>query len=327
MPSLPAREPSWLKVTATTARLWLSRRRSRGPVRAPGRRWVNLLSVLALVMAGLAAYAVTTAVLSRHPATAPPGSPGSAVAGGAAAVRGRAAVWVAGQVSRGAIVACDPAMCSVLQSRGLPAADMLVLRPGASDPLGSDVVVATAAVRSELGGRLGSVYAPVVIASFGSGSERIDVRAVAPDGAAAYRAAFGSDWAARRAVGAQLLRNPRVDASAAARDELVAGRVDPRLLDTLAALATLHPVRVVAFGDSPPGSTAGVPLRAADLAGASGGTAASGVAGLRSMLAFLHAQRPPYLPAQADIIQPAGGEPVLRIEFAAPSPLGLLGAR
>jgi hypothetical protein len=41
----------------------------------------------------------------------------------------------------------------------------------------------------------------------------------------------------------------------------------------------------------------------------------------------VHAQRPPYLPAQAGIIQPAGGESVLRIEFAAPSPLGLLGAQ
>jgi hypothetical protein len=325
--SLPAREPSWPKVAATTVRLWLARRRSRKSATAPGGRRANVLSLLALVMAGLAAYAVTSAVLSRHPATSSAVGRSPAAVGGATAVRTQAAAWVAGQVSGSAIVACDAAMCAALQAQGLPAPNMVVLRAGASDPLGSDVVVATAAVRSQLGSRLGGVYAPVVIASFGSGDARIDVRAVAPDGAAAYQAAFGSDWAARRAAGAQLLRNPRIEASQAARDEIAAGQVDPRLLVTLAALAALHPVQVVDFGDAPPGASAGVPLRAADVAGPRGAPAGSAAAGLRSMRAFLHAQRPPYSPDQAAITQLPGGHPVLRIEFPAPSPLGLLGAR
>ena len=80
-------------------------------------------------------------------------------------------------------------MCAALQASGVAAGRLLVLGTSASDPLGSDLVVATPALRSEFGARLASVYAPVVIASFGSGAARIDIRAVAADGTAAYEAA------------------------------------------------------------------------------------------------------------------------------------------
>jgi len=237
-------------------------------------------------------------------------------------MRAQAAVWVAGQVSRDAIVACDPAMCAALQAHGIAAGNLLVLRSAASDPLGSDVVLATAAVRSEFGGRLAGVYAPGILASFGSGSLRIDVRAVAPDGTAAYRAALTSDLAARREAGSELLRNPQISLSAAARSELVTGQVDTRLLVTLAALAAAEPVRVTAFVDSGPGASAGMPLRAAELAAA--GRTAGSATSLRSVLAFVRAQRPPYLPAQAGIVRGSAGSSVLSIEFAAPSPVGLI---
>lgn len=48
-------------------------------------------------------------------------------------------------------------------------------------------------VRSEFGPRLASVYAPIVLASFGSGPNMVAVLATAPDGAAAYRSAAGGD--------------------------------------------------------------------------------------------------------------------------------------
>jgi hypothetical protein len=41
------------------------------------------------------------------------------------------------------------------------------------------------------------------------------------------------------------------------------------------------------------------------------------------MLAFVRAQRVPYRPAHASVAR-AAGSPVLTIEFAAPSPAGLL---
>jgi hypothetical protein len=238
----------------------------------------------------------------------------------ASTLRSQAAAWVARQVSQDAIVACDPDMCSALLARQIAPGNLLELRAGAPDPLGSDVLVATAAVRSQFGARLASVYAPAVLASFGSGRLRIDVRAVAPDGAAAYRAGLAADLTARREAGRQLLGNPRIRVSAAARSELQAGQVDSRLLTTLAALAAEKPLQVGAFGDSGPGASAGVPLRSAVITVA-GRADPAAVAGL---LTFVRAQRPPYLAARSLIEPGAAGASVLSIQFAAPSPEGLL---
>ena len=61
------------------------------------------------------------------------------------------------------------------------------LGPGSNDPLGSALVVATGPIRAHFGTRLASVYAPAVIASFGSRTARIDIRLVYPGGAASVR--------------------------------------------------------------------------------------------------------------------------------------------
>jgi hypothetical protein len=79
-----------------------------------------------------------------------------------------------------AVLSCDPAMCAVLVQHGIPAGNLLVLGPGSTDPLGSAVVLATAAVRNMFGSRLDSVYAPDTLASFGAGQAQIDIRIVAP---------------------------------------------------------------------------------------------------------------------------------------------------
>jgi hypothetical protein len=231
-------------------------------------------------------------------------------------VRDQAAAWVARQVSAGAILACDPAMCAALVRYGIPSANLLVLGPEAADPLGSSVVLATTAVRNMFGTRLATVYAPQTLASFGTGQARIDVRAIAPDGAAAYRGALAADLRARRAAGAQLLANPRMILSPSARMDLASGAVDARLLIILAAMAVSGPVHVLAFGDLGPGASMGTPLRSAQLlaAGASG----------PAMLAFVRAQRPPYLPAQSGLSPAPGGGTELTIAFTAPGPLGLL---
>jgi hypothetical protein len=234
----------------------------------------------------------------------------------AVAARAEAAAWAASQLSGGAIMACDPAMCAVLAQHGIAAGSLLILRPGTPDPLGSDVVLATAAVREMFGTRLASVYAPELLASFGAGPARIDVRAVAPDGAAAYWAAIAADLRARRLAGRELLRDPLITFGPAARTQLAAGQVDARLLTTLDTLAASEPVRVTAFIDDGPGAGPGPPLRAAEL------TASNTTA--RKMLAFFRAQRPPYLFAHAAIAAMPGGDSVLTVEFAAPAPLGLL---
>ena len=277
------------------------------------RRWPFAAGALAMV-AFLAAGA-SGAVFARPPATSSP----------VASARAQAAAWVAVQVGGDTIVACDPAMCAALLARGVPAGNMLILRSDASDPLGSDIVLATAAVRSQFGARLASVYAPQVIASFGSATQRIDVRAVAPDGAAAFRTELAADVAARRAAGRQLLGNSRISASAAARAALASGQPDARLLIMLAAMAAAGPVLIESFGDSGPHAGLGTPLRSAELAAA--GPPAAAAARLRDMLAFVRAQRPPYLARWAGIGRGADGSPVLNVGFAVPSPVGLLQVR
>jgi hypothetical protein len=328
-------EPSWATVLATTVRLWAQRRlrwnRRLWPARARWRVAVVVMLVAVVFVAGAATAALFRGGSpgGRAASSRTGGSPAPARAAdiaAAAAARQAAAAWVASQVSAEAIVACDPAMCGALQAADVPDRQLLVLGAGLADPLGSDLLVATPAVRSQFGARLTGVYAPVTLAAFGSGSTRTDVRVVAPDGAAAYRAALAADVQARRAAGTQLLHNRHIHLTAAARADLAGGEVDSRLLVTLAALAALHPVDVTGFGGAGHGASAGVPLRSADIAGARA-RGAHHPASLRSLRAFLRAQRPPYLPASLATVRVAPRRDVLRIEYRVPSPLGLLGSR
>jgi hypothetical protein len=115
--------------------------------------------------------------------------------------------------------------------------------------------------------------------------------------------------------------------------------VDSRLLTLLATLADLQPVRIISFGRPAPGADARLPLCSVDISDpATASTAgdnqnkaadrsaarASSVAYLRSGLAFLRAQRAPYLPAVIRVVHLSGGQAAIRIGFASPSPLRLL---
>ncbi len=316
--------PPWASVLATTIRLWWQRRVR--PRTGNVRSWV--LTVLVLVLAAAALGVVLSSPVGRTGAASGPvrrGQPvGTAALSAAAAARTAAARWVGGQVAADAIVACDPHMCAALQQAGVPASRLLALGPGASGPLGSDVLVATAAVRQEFGARLASVYAPDVLASFGTGPARVDIRVVAPDGAAAYVSSLRADQATRVSAGQQLLRNPRIHASAAAVPALAGGQVDAQLLTVFATLAALHPVRVLGFAAAPRGISPGLPLRTAYLAAAGPGTRQR-PSSVRALASFLRAQLPPYRPARVTEVRLPGGGSALRVEFAAPTPLGLLG--
>ena len=300
---------------ATTLRLWLQRHvlppHALSRLRTRSHRGLALIAVLAIIVAGTA---VATFALSRggHARTVPQSSPPLLKA---AASRRQAADWVAAQVSRGVIVACDPLMCNALQQRGFPAADLLAINASSGDPLGSGIVISTTAVRSQLGPRLATVYAPVVIASFGTGTYLIQVRAAAAGGIATYRSAMQADLLAREVAGRQLNRNSGIVMPSSARADLSHGRVDARILITLAALAHRFPVQVVSFSDSGPGAGPGVPLRMLTVNAPSAGY-------LSQLLAFLRAQRPPL----RALISPHshGNVSTVQIEFTAPSLPGLL---
>jgi hypothetical protein len=315
-------EPSWANVLVTTFRLWLERRglrRPAGPDAGQRSAW-RRFGLLGLVLVIFAAGALTVALV-RQASPGNPADPGRGSLRAAAAARAGAARWVVGQVSRSAIVACDPVMCATLQARGFPAGSLLSLGPSAGDPLPSDVVVATAAVHSQFGRRLASEYAPVVMASFGSGTARVQVLATAQDGAAAYLRDLRADVRTRQAGGAALLGNSNITYSAQARAALAAGQVDTRLQITLADMAHWQHLQILAFGGAGPGASPGVPLRTAELLIPAG---ASGRGYLQSALALLRAQRAPYLASSMTTARLASGRTVLLVGFAAPSPFGLL---
>jgi hypothetical protein len=329
--ALPAANPApaWGTVLATTIRL-----RARQWFWPATTRW-RVISALILAAVLFCGGAVTVA-LARGTMGGKGAAGGAQLAGTgqadtgaaivtAAAARTAAAAWMARQVDPAAIVACDPQMCAVLQSKGIPAGRLLLLGAGNAGPLGSDVIVSTAAIREEFGSRLTGVYAPVVLATFGSGNAQVAVRVVAADGSAAYQRSLHADAAARRAAGTLLLRNPHLRVSPAGRRALAAGQVDARLLSALGALATPYHVDITGFGAPATGASPDVPLRSADISPIPAGRARD-AATLDSVKRFLLAQQAPFRPADVTTVRLASGQTVLHVEFTAPSPLGLLGA-
>ena len=314
--------PSWAAVIVTTCRLWLQRHQGRGPRSAARRRrGVLALSALAAMVAGALVTLAFTSQTGQAGRTTPPPPTGAAQNAStalqvAAANRGQAAAWIAQQILPSVLIGCDPLMCQSLAAAGVSASRLSLIQPSVPDPLGVEVIVATPALQSQFGPRLATVYAPLVLARFGSGAAQIDVRYVVPGGTAAFEQSLASAQHARIQAGEQLLSNKNVQASAQASRALQAGDVDPRLLVTLGLLAHEMPVQLVAFDDSSPGASPDNPLRGAQI----GATAS---AGLSAMLAFL-AQQTTYQPSQYHVARIASGQ-VVTVQFDAPGPLGLNG--
>jgi len=290
--------------------------------RAWWRRRTAVVLTAILLVAGAGGLAFT--LVPRGPSSGQPagGHAGtSQVLAVEAAVRTQAVAWILQQVSRAALVSCDSQVCADLASRRFPTGNLLRLGPGSNDPLGSNLVVATAAVRAQYGARLASVYAPAIIATFGSGNARIDIRLVFPGGTARYRAVQPAALRARKAADAQLLANSHVTLSAAARAQLLSGEIDPRLPLLIAAMADNHPVHIVDFVDQSPGGGPASLLRSADFATADGAAHLGPGAYLSWMRGFIGVQQAEYRPAWSQQVTLGTGQAVLRIGYAAPSPL------
>ena len=298
--------PSWGRVLATTVSLWAGRRTAR--LRHP--RLALVLAICVVVAAAAVVSVVQVSGTSSRTASAsrPHAVPPAWARGAAGTVRTQAATWVASQLSSAETIGCDPLMCAALRAHGVTASRLVPVTPGAAD---TDVVVASpSAARQQ--------SAPVLLASFGSAASLVEVRTAPPGGSAAYQRAVAADLAARRSAGAQLLHSQRIVVAGPAADQLQAGQVDSRLLIMLAMLASQHPWRVVSFGGASPGvAVVQAPFRQVTITGPDAGD-------LAASLAMVRAQRAPYQPARAAIVRLPGGPTALRIDFAAPVPLGLL---
>jgi hypothetical protein len=294
--------------------------RSASPGVSPGGA-ISLGQPIALITIGT--LAIATAVYALQPTPPAKGThPDHAATRPDTRALSSALDWIVQQVSPSTIVSCDPQACADLVSAGFPAAYVLPLGPGPMDPLGSELVVATAPIRAKYGSRLASVYAPAVIASFGSGTGRIDIRLVSPGGAAWESKVQYSAPLARKDADAQLLANSQITASPTAKAQLLSGDVDPRLPILLASMAERHPVHILSFGNRSPGGGWASPLRAADLATVDSASQLTPAAYLGWMKSFLAAQQARYLPASVEQVTPQAGQAVLQIGYDAPSPFG-----
>lgn len=234
-----------------------------------------------------------------------------------------AAAWVSQQVAAGTVVACTSQTCAALTANGFPVAQEVQLGLNSQSLSNATLVVMTPALHtlfSTMNPSLGNDVAPEVLASFG----QVSIQPVDPAGAGAYQTALSQDVQGRIKLGEQLLNSGLLSASATARSEIVAGDVDARLLLTLQSLVDQQPVDVLAFTDSGPGASPGIPFRQADLALTDPASGMSPSAYLQSMVRILktHASFPAY-----DKVGPGmlpDGQRVAQIEYAAPSPLGLL---
>ncbi len=234
-----------------------------------------------------------------------------------------AAQWVVAHVSHGVPVACDKAMRAALAGNGFPQNELRELGPASSPPLTSAVVVETAAVRDLFGTSLSSLYAPAVLAVFGSGGTQINIRVIAPHGAAAYEQELAQDRTSRKAAEVALLGANHITVSPVAQAQLLAGDVDSRLLIALTSLAAGLPIDIVDFENSGPSAGSDMPLRDADLATTDSAAHMSSAKYVQALEAQL-STGPGAHPASMMLGELPAGQ-ILRVEFPAPSPLGMLG--
>jgi hypothetical protein len=227
----------------------------------------------------------------------------------AQAAQAAATAWLAGNVTSGTVIGCDPGMCTSLSHRGLAPGGLMSLHPG-SDLTADGLVVATPRARALLGPAIDAA-APELVASFGTGSGQVQIREVTPGGAAAYSWLLAADTASRREGGNQLMGKANVKSSGDSWLVLCGGHVDSRILIALAEMADSGPLTIVSFGAADPGAAAQVPVRSVLI----------DVADPAAAAASLNVQDPVMRPLAVRI-----GHASLWVEYGAPSPLGLFQA-
>ena len=227
------------------------------------------------------------------------------------------------QVSPGTAISCDSQMCTALRTAGFLATALHVLGPTSPPPLGSSLVIETAAVRHQFGSSLDTEIAPAAIASIGSGQAGISIRMIAPHGVAALMQALATGVQARKQNEAALLGGTQITTSGLAGTELASGSADLRLALAITYVAASLPVDIVEFGTMASGSSSDLPLRFADLAESDQAAHMGSKAYVAALQAALRTVPSQFRPLWAKPVRLSSGVTVLRINVGAPSPLGL----
>ena len=208
------------------------------------RRWIPALLIIPLVAVTAVMLAVNTGDGDDN-GTSSQTEPIGAVDASAAS----AADWLTENAALDQRLIVDDDLSDDLVGAGWNPSDVID-----SEELASwrdaDFLVATEAVRessadlTELGN---AIENSVVVASFGEGSDLVEVRMITPEGAELAAAAQQQASAARAEYGAQLAVNPALRVSDEDRELLTGGRVDPRIIFLLATLASQGDVTVSSF--------------------------------------------------------------------------------
>ena len=169
-----------------------------------------------------------------------------------------------------------------------------------------DLVVTTQSLRAFPGGHPqveAAARSSVVVAAFGSGRDRVDVRrilgegrrpvAVTPGRGPAAAGPRPHDREAAAAAGAALARNPSLQLSDPARTALVEGEVDERVTTVLVAITAARTVLVDAF-PAAAGDEAGAPRRAFEMQAATPAEA-------EAIAELVADQQAPYTPEDVDL--------------------------
>ncbi|WP_170285553.1 hypothetical protein [Microbacterium rhizomatis] len=211
---------------------------------------LSLIPVYLLV--GLLSVSATVAATAGN-GTEPP------VAGtGRTAAQDAAASWLIANSAPNQALIVDAPMSGDLLTAGWSADDLFVYdsAQGAASveqPTNwrdAAFVVTTPAAASTViaSGQVGqAVDNSTLVASFGSGTDVVQVRKVTPEGASLASFASRRDAQTRAEFGAQLAENASVRLSVADRSQLAAGRVDTRIVAVLGTLAAASDVAVTSF--------------------------------------------------------------------------------
>jgi hypothetical protein len=259
-------------------------------------------------------------VLATSGGGSPKAAHGSGAVAGVAEQRA-AAAWVASQVEPATVVSCDHAMCSELETQGYPAKYVRTLASAATLKT-SGVVVVTPTALQLFGSSLVTAWAPAALATFGSGDSAISVRVVAPKGAAAYELAARQDQAERALSESALTQAKSITVGGIAAQELNSGLIDGRLMEAVTDAAAAEPIDIVDFGNAGTGASSGIPLRYADLAANDSAATMSVSAYVQALRSSMNAGPGPR-PDRTQLLT-VDGQQVLRVEFLAPSPFGVL---
>ncbi len=299
-------------------------RRSLGTRRRRGLA-LGFASAIALVAASLTFLALTRDSALSRPADGRSPAPSVDVVAAADAIRSTAAAWIVENVARGTILACDPAACADVESRGYLPTALVPLRTDRADIRQAELVLVTSAVRARLGATLDQLVTPTPLAVFGTGETAVEVQEISLDGPDGYQQRSAADRADRVSAGRALATARGLHLGRQARGHLVQGNVDGRILTTLPPLLAAHDLWVSRFATSGPEGRGGI-LRVAEIDHIDGQEIREGTAETAAVVEYFRSQRPPFLPSAVEVTSGAQGL-VLRVTYPAPSPLGLLGAQ